>query len=66
MIYLIGIIDLDSIYDEKSQRKLIQKLYKAYLGNKTINERKDAIELVITKWEQKNKISINRRQKHQY
>ena len=66
MIYLIGIIDLDSIHDEKSQRKLIQKLYKAYLGNKTINERKDAIELVITKWEQKNKISINRRQKHQY
>lgn len=62
LVYLAGVINFDNIQDEKSQRKLIRKLYKAYLGKKTTNERKNAINLVLEKWEQKNKITVKRRQ----
>ncbi len=62
MVHLIGVIDFTNIQDEKSQRKLIRKLYKAYLGKKTMNERKKDINLVIKKWEDKYKMAIKRRE----
>lgn len=61
LIYTAGLLDLSEIRDEKHQRQLIKKLYKAYLGNKTVEERKRDINLVILKWEDKLDIKIKRR-----
>lgn len=61
LIHTAGVLDLDNIKNEKSQNKLIKKLYKAYLSKKTANERKKDVDLVITKWEKKLNIKIKRR-----
>jgi len=61
LIYTAGIVDLSNIRDEKLQRKFIKKLYKTYLSKKTGNERKQDINLVIAKWEDKLDIKIIRR-----
>lgn len=61
LIYTAGLLDLDNIQDTNIQRKLIKKLYKAYLSKKTAEERKQDINGVIAKWEKKLSITIKRR-----
>ena len=61
LVYTAGLLNLDNINDEKLQQKFIRKLYKAYLSKKTAEGRKQDINQVIAKWENKLGIKIKRR-----
>lgn len=61
LIYTAGILNLDNISNQKTQQKLIRKLYKTYLSKKSAKARKQDIDLIISKWEKKLGISIKRR-----
>ncbi|WP_296384675.1 DUF2235 domain-containing protein [Winogradskyella sp.] len=61
LIHTAGILNLEVLQNEKLQRKLIKKLYKAYLSKKTAEERKQDISVIIANWEKKLNIKIKRR-----
>ena len=61
LIRVVGIIDLDSIHDEKTQIKLIKKLYKTYLSKKSVENRQADVNTYINEWQLKHQITLKRR-----
>jgi hypothetical protein len=57
----VGLIDLERIHDEKTQLKLIKKLYKTYLTDKTVHERIADVNTYINLWQLKHNITLKRR-----
>ncbi len=61
LIHLVGILNLNEIYYEKDRMDLVHKLYKAYIGQKTIEKRNELINKVLSKWQKKHpEVSLKR------
>jgi len=61
LIRVAGIIDLSTIPDDKTQIKLIRKLYKTYLSKKAASERQADINAYIIEWQNKHATTLKRR-----
>ena len=56
-----GVINFENLRNQKHQKRLVRQLYKAYLSKKSIEERKQDVNIIIKRWEDKLDIKLKRR-----